>query len=355
MPIYDFVIVGQGLAGTVLSIHLADRGYSILVIDNNKQYTSSKVAAGIYNPITGKRMVKTWMADELLAYSIPFYQSLEKKFNTPLLYQKPLYRIFSSIEEQNNWVTKAVTDEYKNSMEVSVKSIIDETIVENSLGGFVINNTGYLEVSTLLEMWKNDLIKNKRYIETQITFETIEDNGKNVILNKDIKCKKLIFCDGYLGKYNPFFSYLPFQFSKGELLEVEIENLKSDYIVNGGVFILPTINGKFKVGSTYFWDDETEIPTQRGKAEISEKLSKFLKSKHQINNHIAGIRPTVNDRRPFVGFHPKYKNIGIFNGLGTKGVMLAPYFANHLCQHIENNTNLLKEVDIQRYFKFFTN
>jgi glycine oxidase len=130
--------------------------------------------------------------------------------------------------------------------------------------------------------------------------------------------------------------------------------LESEFIINGGVFIMPHQSGSFKVGSTYYWDDNTEVPTKRGLEELTEKLNKMLKTDYEILSHKAGIRPTVNDRRPFLGFHPKYKNMGVFNGLGTKGVMLAPFFANHFCQHIKNSTNLLKEVDIQRYAKFYT-
>jgi glycine/D-amino acid oxidase-like deaminating enzyme len=224
--------------------------------------------------------------------------------------------------------------------------------LNNSLGGLVVKNAGYVNLVSMLDTWKSYLISQNRYLKAEIDINAIEVG--ETIKNDDFECNKLVFCEGYKGKYNPFFSYLPFQFSKGEVLEIAVKNISANYIINGGVFILPLKNGNLKVGSTYFWDDETELPTKRGLDELTEKLDKMLLSKYEITQHRAGIRPTVNDRKPFLGFHPKHKNIAIFNGLGTKGVMLAPFFANHFCEHIENSTNLLKEVDIQRYANLYT-
>jgi glycine oxidase len=222
--IHDFVIVGQGLAGTVLSVHLIANGYDLLVIDNGQENTSSKVAAGLYNPITGKRMVKSWMADELLAYSLPFYESFEKQFDVKILYPKPLYRIFSSIEEQNQWVANSSLATFNNQIEVSLNSKIDSDIIANDLGGIIVKNAGYLEVNLMLETWKKKLEIEGRYVKAEVDFSTFEPN--ETIKINGFETKYLIFCDGYKGKDNPFFSYLPFQFSKGEILEIQKKTWK---------------------------------------------------------------------------------------------------------------------------------
>ena len=350
---YDFIIVGQGLAGSVLAFHLLDTGYKILVIDNEQESTSSKVAGGLYNPVTGKRMVKSWLADELLEYGLPFYKNIEERFNEKIIYPIPLYRIFSSIEEQNHWMAKSASDEYKELIEVDIDYRKQPDIVNNNLGGFIVKNAGYLDVIHFLDIARNYFASTNSYVKLELDYSKLTVN-ETVIINDSYSADKIIFCEGFAGKYNPYFGYLPFQFSKGELLDVEIKNLERDTIVNGGVFILPHKNGRFKVGSTYFWDDETTLPTERGRSDLAEKLSAMLKTPYEVKNHVAGIRPTVNDRRPFLGFHKNNAKLGIFNGLGTKGVMLAPYFAKHFCEHIKNNTKLLKEVDICRYDKYLT-
>ena len=63
----DYLIVGMGLAGSALAYFLSKNGKKIALIDNNIDQTSSKIAAGLYNPITGRKMVKTWMAPKMNA------------------------------------------------------------------------------------------------------------------------------------------------------------------------------------------------------------------------------------------------------------------------------------------------
>ena len=67
--------------------------------------------------------------------------------------------------------------------------------------------------------------------------------------------------------------------------------------------------------------------------------------------HEAGVRPSSNDRRPILGAHPQQKNIYIFNGLGAKGVMLAPYFAQQLGANITAGKAIDKEASVERYYR----
>jgi len=161
----------------------------------------------------------------------------------------------------------------------------------------------------------------------------------------------VIFCEGYRVLDNPFFKQLPFTHAKGEILTIYAKKLKLDKILSKGIFILPIGNHFFKVGSTYNWNDLDEKPTEHGKNEIVDKLEKIIGTSFEIISHRAGIRPTVIDRRPILGFHPVFANLGILNGLGTKGVSLAPFFANHFVEFLEDGKPLLPEVDINRFMK----
>lgn len=112
---------------------------------------------------------------------------------------------------------------------------------------------------------------------------------------------------------------------------------------------MPLGNQLFKVGATYEWDQLNDIPSEEGKFELTKKLNSIISSPYNIVSHDAGVRPSVIDRRPVIGAHPKHNNIYVFNGLGTKAVMLAPYFAKQFVNYLQNNTPLDKEVDINRF------
>ena len=177
--------------------------------------------------------------------------------------------------------------------------------------------------------------------------------SENKVVYKDIEADKIIFCEGYKTIDNPYFSWLPFKLTKGEILTVKIPDFKIDdeFVLNKGVFILPLGNNIYKVGATYEWNDLTEKTTEKGKLELEDKLKKVIKLPFEIIDQQAGIRPTVLDRRPLIGIHSENNKLAVFNGMGTKGVMLVPHFANQFADFLINNIPLNKEVDIDRFNK----
>ncbi|HBA65740.1 MAG TPA: FAD-dependent oxidoreductase, partial [Methylococcaceae bacterium] len=54
----DFLIVGQGLAGSLLAFELIQRNAQVMVVDDGRE-NASEVAAGLINPVTGIRLVKS--------------------------------------------------------------------------------------------------------------------------------------------------------------------------------------------------------------------------------------------------------------------------------------------------------
>jgi len=70
-----------------------------------------------------------------------------------------------------------------------------------------------------------------------------------------------------------------------------------------------------------------------------------------VVNQLAGIRPTVTDRRPLVGQHPKYKNLYVLNGFGSRGVLIAPFASLQLLNSIETGSTIHSEMDISRFTK----
>jgi len=179
---------------------------------------------------------------------------------------------------------------------------------------------------------------------------TISGSG---ITYKNIRAKHLIFCEGYQATQNPYFSWLPFALNKGELLEISVKNFPEECIYNKGVYVVPLEPGKWKVGATYNWREPDELPTEAGFNELKTRLQQLVKLPVQPQAHYAGIRPAVRDRKPLIGTHPELPAVHIFNGMGSKGVLMAPWLADHFSEVLTGNAVLLPEADINRFRKLF--
>lgn len=349
---YDYLIVGQGLAGSTLAYELLQNGVSINIIDNPIGQSSSKVAAGIFNPITGKRFVKTWLCDEIFDYFIPFYHSIEKRFSQKIIHQMPIVRPVESIQEQNFVISLADESENEPYVKFQRTNIEIDQITTAKLGYLETKISGWVDIPIFLEVLQN-FFKNLGVYKSQV-FDykqlVVEKDG---VIYQDKFFKKIIFCEGYGAVENPFFSWLPFNAVKGELINVEMEAQLQNQILMKGIFVLPISGNKYKVGATYNWQDKSPQITDDARNTLKEKLTNLVNTGFEITNQFAGIRPATIDRRPFLGMHPSFENVGIFNGLGTKGVSLAPYFAHKFVDFLINNVQLQPDININRFSSLY--
>lgn len=345
----DFMIVGQGIAGSVLSLALITAGYSVLIIDTPSLSSSSKIAAGIWNPIVFKRLTKSWLADELIPELQSFFGFWEKELNTTLIYQRSIIKAFTEDQEKNLWIKKVADGNLFLDKHTYENLAIDENYTIRSYSKVLY--AGNLDVAHFIESVKVYLKNRQSYLELEFDYTklNIEDND---ISYDAISANNIIFCDGHLITKNPFFNWIPMKPAKGEILTIYCEALKlKKDIFNKGFFIMPLGNDLYKVGATYEWEELNDMPTEKGKTELLKKLNSVVSSPYKIISHDAGVRPSVIDRRPVVGAHPEFKNVYIFNGLGTKAVMLAPYFAKQLVAFVRNNTPISSEVNPNRFRK----
>ena len=346
----DFLIVGQGLAGSVLGYELLKAGCRICIINQTKKETSSQAAAGLYNPITGRKMVKTWQADAIFPLIEPFYQELEQAAKAKFLHSMPIYRPFVSNAERTEWTSKTVNPAYQPYIaEVHQKSQYGDYI-DDTLGGIELQQSGYLDLPTFLPAMQQYFREQQVYQEAifDVTQVHLEESS---VTYGEITARQLIFCDGTDGYQNSFFHWLPYHPVKGEMLLIDSEK-KSNIVFNRGVFVMP-FGAMYKVGSTYDHQDLSYTPTAKGRAMLQEKLDKFLTMPYRIVDQWAGVRPATRDRRPFIGIHPYHKTLGIFNGLGTKGVSLSPYFAKQFVQFLLTRKPIDEEVDIHRFDRLY--
>lgn len=344
----DYLIVGAGLAGIAFAETCLTNGKTILVFDNNSQ-NSTLVAGGLYNPVVLKRFSEVWQAQEQLDSALPFYKNVEHKLKHHLLHEIPLLRKFNSIEEQNNWYTASDKPSLTNYLNPSLEKYSNEAIQAPYKYGKV-NYSGFLDTVRYKECYSAYLKEINALEENSFEYDKIEWHDAKLFY-KNYKVKHIVFAEGFGLHKNPFFNNLPLDGTKGELLLIHAPELKLDKIINASIFILPIGNDKYKVGATYNWQDKNPIPTKAGLKELTTQLKELISCSFTVEQHFAGIRPTVKDRRPLLGKHFEKENLFVLNGLGTRGVMFAPYLAKKLYDFIENGKSLDKEVDILRIYR----
>jgi glycine/D-amino acid oxidase-like deaminating enzyme len=336
--IRNYNIIGQGLAGSILAYFLLNEGQNIQIFDAPNIPSSSKVAAGIYNPVTGKRLVKTWLADEIFPFLEDFYPQLEEELNAKFFFPMPLFHPFPDIATQKFFKSDHVQDDFFDFCSLEFENILRKEIVNSTLGGITMKHAGWVDLKVMLSAFRDYFLERNMLL----TAPPAPDGGAVTI-----------YCEGYNGKFNPHFSYLPFNPVKGEIVDIEIQNLDLQEIINQGVFVIPLGNNVFRLGATYKWDILDFISTEEGREILIEKYQKLMKPQMRILSQEAGVRPATKDRRPFLGMHPEIENIGIFNGLGSKGVSLAPFFAKEFVDFLVNGKELHPEVNINRFASLY--
>lgn len=341
----DYIIVGCGLAGIAFCEQLRLHNKTFVVFDNGSQQ-STQVAAGLYNPVTLKRFTEAWRAKEQLILARDFYIDIENLLGVPLDRHMPVLRKIASVEEQNEW---AVASDKPNLKAFLVPKIIKNhnPNIKAPFGFGKVLNTGKIDTQGLVFHYMRYLKSENNYVEELFSHQKLSSNQQGVEY-KSYQAKFIIFAEGFGMKKNPFFDHLPLIGVKGEILKIHAPDLKLDHIVKSSIFVIPEGDDHYTVGATYDWDDKTNQITEKAKNELSRQLEELIDCDYKIVDQVAGVRPTVKDRRPLVGIDSNNKNIAILNGLGTRGVMIAPMVARHLFRFLENGEPL-NEINIDRF------
>ncbi len=347
---YDYIIAGQGVAGTVLAHTLMEKGQRVLVVDPCEEQTTSLVAAGLFNPITGRKPTKTWLAERLFPFLHEFYPKLEEVVQAQFFFPTPIFVPFDTVEKQNNWLSRSAEPGYPNFIAGFEKSKYREFLYAEH-GGITLKRSGYIDTPVLILEFRKHLKSRAAFMADKVEYSEVlfdkEGYGREGVEWKGITARKLIFCEGIQNRLNPFFDWLDYRPAKGEILRVSLENAPFEEIINRGCWLIKQPDGTFKVGSNYERSTDPQ-PSEKGKSQVLEKLRALTPLSYQVFKHEAGIRPATYDRRPFIGVHPEYKALALFGGLGSKGTSLAPYFANMLAEHLLENKPILSVVQLDR-------
>jgi glycine oxidase len=346
MKSIDYIIIGCGLASIAFCETLKAHKKTFMVFDDSSQ-RSSIVAAGLYNPVILKRFSEVWKAKEQLALALPMYAKIEEDLKITVDYKLSILRRFTSIEEQNKWFTA--------SDKPSLESFLSTQLIKNTnpsinaeLGFGEVLHAGRIDTETLVSEYKSDLKEKGLLEEKHFQYDLLQTESEELSYTI-YKTKHIIFAEGFGVKKNPFFRHVPLEETKGELLMIKAPDLKIDFAIKSSVFVIPLGNDLYRIGATYERENITNTPTQKAKEELLDKLKRFINCDFEVVEHYAGIRPTVKDRRPLIGRHIEHKNLYILNGLGSRGVMIAPYVAEKLFKFVENNIAIDKEIDVNRF------
>ncbi len=345
----DFMIVGQGLAGSLLGYLLEREGKSVVLIDHPDQTAATSVAAGIINPITGRRFVKSWRIDELLPVARQLYRELEAELGLSFWHEYPLLRTLFNRGDQNDWLARTGEAAYAPYMAETAElgPLIAHTQPAFAYGQ--VRRAAQVDIGSLRQALRRRWINAGKLHLLPFDYDRLQIESGSVAY-ESLHARRLVFCEGWRLRFNPYFNYLPWGGNKGEALIARIPDAHFDRILKHRVFIVPLHEDHYWIGATSdnkFSDDQ---PSPENRQFLAKRLSELLTASFEIVEHRAAVRPTVKDRRPLLGAHPDFSQLYIFNGLGTKGASLAPFFAHQLADYLlGRRTELDENVAISRF------
>jgi glycine/D-amino acid oxidase-like deaminating enzyme len=332
MPSVEFLIVGQGLAGTTLAWALLLRGRNVMVADAERGRSASRIAAGLITPVTGKRLAKSWRWEELYPTAVEFYLAREADTRSRFFHRRPALRLFDDAAEQN---------EFHRREETLLRALVRTEPPINTqwfaavVGGFEMPAAARLDVPHYLDASREYFRSRNAYLTAEIDPRALELTASGVRgPSLAISAQTVIFCRGFDAGADSWFGGIPFNAAKGEILTVRVPGLTEERVVHRGVWLAPVGGEVFRAGSTYTWEPLNALPTTDGRAEIESKLRAFLKLPFEVIDHRAAVRPVIDAGYPVLGRHPLHPQLAYFNGLGSKGSLLAPFFAEQLAAHL---------------------
>jgi glycine/D-amino acid oxidase-like deaminating enzyme len=345
----DFLIVGQGIAGTVLAWHLMAQGHTVKIIDAEDAGTPSRISSGIINPYTGKRLTQVENFKGIMDVARGIYAVTGVKLGTNLLSETGILTFHASAEARQLFLKKQSAD--NQYLHINDDEDKWHELFNFNNGAGTIAPAYRLDVAKLLTASRAYFAQHDLLIAEDMSWANcvVTDDA---VRYKDITANMLICCEGPRAITNPYFSWLPFAFNKGEVLLVAIHGLPAELLYKFDYFVVPWKDELFWVGASFQWEYPHVNPTQEFKAAATAALDRMLKLPYTVIDHWSAQRPSTKDYSPFVGIHPLYKRIAVLNGLGTKGSLMAPYLAVCLTDYVVKGVPLPPSVDISRLAKY---
>lgn len=343
LPLTDYLIVGQGLAGSLLAWELIKRGRRVLVMDDGHHGSSSMAASGMLNPVTGMRLVKTPRAEIYLPHALRTYRRLARNLGQTFYRPRPLWRLFNTSEEARRLEQRRTDPEYRNWLGGDFAADAAPWPAHAPHGGYRQPHAGYLDMPALLGRLRDWFKERDCLVEDLFDGEPARDPSR--------QARRVLLCQGQRARRCPWFGGLPFQPAKGEILTLRGTEDMPRHILNRGHWLLPTRERLWRLGASFDREHLDTRPTAEARESLMGSLARMTRNPEQFRvvGHQAGIRPATRDTQPFLGLHPEHPRIGIFNGFGAKGSLMIPWHAERFADHLEGGADLPPWADIRRY------
>lgn len=348
MAAFDVIIVGQGLAGTNLALHLQAAGQRVLVVDAGKATSASKIAAGLMTPITGQRLTVSWRVDEFLPYARAFYRQIEDRVDRRFFHDRIALRLFTKEAERAVFERRMADPQFSaHLMDEAVGALLPDEIADSSGSGFAMK-AAQLDVAVFLKAAAKLLTSEKAILDwdRDVAF------GLDKVNVLGHSAHYLVSCEGFAAAQNPYFGFVPFNAAKGDILTLRFKAPVPAYSLHRGMWLAPTEEPtEFRLGASYDWAQLNDVPDAAAGRVLEEKLKAFFHVPYDIIGHEAAVRPIVKESKALIGFHPTHSRLGYFNALGSKGSLHGPWFARAFCDCLVSGKPVPADFDVQQYAK----
>jgi len=348
MTTYDYLIVGQGLAGTALAWNLCWRNRKVLVVDRPRASSASRVAAGLITPITGRRLKACWRFHQFWPAALRFYRRVEAETACRFFERRAALRLFVDQAERDRLLHQSA--ELTGHKITTCSPSIDQATLRAPYGGFSMDPAGQLDTISYLNSSRDHFAAANQYRQTHLDLRhDIKFQGDWLHVPRlAIRTRGIVFCQGIRGTTNPWFGHVHFDPSKGELLELRIPGVSLQTSIHSGIWLAPESSGRFLLGATYDRCVTDAAITSHSRVELSRQLRSLLRRSFEVVGQRAGVRPAIEGRHPVLGTHPDHRNLAFFNGLGSKGALQSPYLAKQLALALDKAQPLESEVDFEQ-------
>ncbi len=296
------------------------------------------MAAGVVNPVVFRRDVLSWRAAELLPTAGAFYMDFGVRNGVEMWHPTELVKLFPTPKEAEQWARAMAAPDTAPFIDQRAQPEVDAAPVHAPHGHGTVMQAAWLDVRLFLEKQREQLLQCDALTEGDVPAEAIDLRTDQVRIGARAG-RWLVRCEG---AFTGAEGLVPV---KGEGLTVRISGLRLTRMVHQGVFLLPTPSlgeDVYRVGATFKWDNVWEGPTARARTWMLEKIAGITDAPVEVLDHWCGVRPASRDRRPILGVTGPSE--AVFNGLGSRGVLLAPWCAQHLADHVFEGQALDPEV-----------
>ena len=324
MPASEVLIVGQGLAGTVLAWTLEQAGINWRMIDAGHDAAASRVAAGIINPVTGLRWVRTWRIDACRSEAKAAYAAMARDFGVPLWREMRIRRWWRTERERRDLAAKCD------------RGVLAPWVQETNATHAVLGPAAQVDLPALLTATRHRWLGDGRLTEGRFDWSSRAAHGGVVI-----------DCTGAAARQGRF-AACGFAVSKGEVLRAALTGLADDTILHRGQWILPVPGADAWIGATHEPGRDDVVPTAAAREKLLASAQRLTGRSVMPTAHLVGLRLAAPDRKPVIGFHPREPRLGVFGGLGSKGVLYAPWLARQWAEHLRTGAAFDPAVDVAR-------